>query len=144
MPPPRYTVRPHARVLRLWQSTLLQWEQAGLYGRILRTGTNQHNLRMPQPRHPPLWPTIYLLPDFPDVAATREQSHYGGAHPGLPDPSLRVPPVNTYIPSLHTGSHAQQGGAPLDGPYPPYFAYGSCARNDKDNTRYGGARANHT
>jgi hypothetical protein len=85
-----------------------------------------------------------ILPDSPDVAATREQPHYRGAHPGLPDPSLRVPPVNTYRPSLPMGSRAQQGGALPDGPYPPYFAYGSRARNNKDNARYGGARANQT
>jgi hypothetical protein len=57
--------------------------------------------------------------------ATRDHIQHGGAHPGHLDPS-------------------QRGGALPDGPYPPYFASGSCARNDNDSAHYGGAaRADH-
>ena len=91
MPPPRYTVRPYPWGLRLWQTTLLQWEQAGLYGRILRTSANQHNLCMPQPRRPPLRPTINLL--------------------SSPTPPMRPPLGNNPI----MGGHTQVSPTPLYG-----------------------------
>jgi hypothetical protein len=146
MPPHRYTVRLHARVLRLWWSTLLQWEQARLYGRILRTGTNQHNLQMPQPQRPPLWPTINLLSSLTPLMwpLLGNNPIMGGLTQVSPTPlygSLQLTRTDLHSPWAPA---LNRGGAPLDRPYPPYFAYGSRARYNEDNARYGGARADHT
>jgi hypothetical protein len=58
-------------------------------------------------------------PRSPAMDATRDHTQHGGAHLGHLDPS-------------------QHGGALPDDPYLPYFALGSCARNDDDSVRYGG------
>jgi hypothetical protein len=85
-----------------------------------------------------------ILPNFPDVATTWEQPHYGGAHPGLPNPSLRVPPVtrtdlhSPRAPVLNRGGLRWMGHTHLALPMAP-----GCGMT-KTTRIMGGARANHT
>jgi hypothetical protein len=104
------------------------------------------NLRTSWPPQRPPHPNLPTLPPPPIPLRSPPLGNMpgmGGVHPGLPDPSLRTPPVNPYTPSVNRGSQAPREGAPPIDPYPPNFALGSRVRYDDATAHYGGAHANH-